>query len=901
MKDRKLYFFQPGKAEGNEKMKETLGGKGAGLAGMALGGLPVPPGFTISTVVCRDFYKKGRKVPADVDRLMVKYLRRLERVTGKKFGDPGNPLLVSIRSGAPVSMPGMMDTILNVGLNDSTVEGFARLTNNPRFAYDCYRRLVSMFGNVVKGIPKTEFDEIFDEVKKKYGVEHDQEVPLEGLKELVEKYKNHYKNRTGTDFPQDPLVQIRLGRDAVFQSWMNERAVEYRRIYKIPESMGTACNIQMMAFGNMGDDSGTGVGFTRNPANGANEVYGEFLVNAQGEDVVAGERTPQKISELRNRLPAVYDQLVKTTKRLEKHYRDIQDFEFTVERGKLFMLQTRSGKRTGIAALRIAVDLVKERIINPREAVMLVSADHINQLLHPVFDPNAKKTATKIASGLNASPGAASGYVTFDPEQAVELRKQGKKTILVRPETSADDIHGMAAAQGILTQVGGQTSHAAVVARHMGKPAVVGCSGIKVNLKKKCFEANGSVVKEGDSISIDGATGEVFLGELPVTDSEIIQVLKGTVPENGSSLFPYWKTFFGWLTKFKKLTVRANSDLPDDAALARKLGAEGIGLCRTEHMFFAEDRLPIMREMIMAESVEQRKGALAKLLELQREDFIGLFKAMDGYSVTIRTLDPPLHEFLPSYTDLAIQYEIARRENNQQKVREIEPLLNRVRQLAEMNPMMGHRGCRLGVTMPEITEMQARAILEAAVEMTRQGKKIVPEIMIPVVSTVKELQHQRRIVEEVAEKVFSEKGRRIQYMVGTMIETPRAALTADELAEVADFFSFGTNDLTQMTFGFSRDDVPKFIGSYLEQKILSDDPFVTIDQNGVGKLVKMAVESGKRVNKKLKVGICGEHGGEERSVKFCHRAGLDYVSCSAYRVPIAYLAAAQAAIEDSMK
>jgi len=883
-KKKYIYFFGEGKAEGKGDMKDLLGGKGAGLAEMTNAGIPVPPGFTITTEMCRYYYKNNKKLPDDFEEELKKYLKKLEKVTGKKFGDPKNPLLVSVRSGAKFSMPGMMDTILNLGLNDESVKGLAESTGNERFAYDAYRRFIQMFGNVVMGIDKNEFEKILENKKKEKGVQYDSDLDANDLKEIVEKYKEIYKEKTGEDFPQDPMVQLKRAINAVFESWNNPRAITYRKLNKIPDDLGTAVNIVTMVFGNMGNDSGTGVGFTRNPSTGEKEFYGEYLTNAQGEDVVAGIRTPKPISELEKEMPEVYKQLKEITDRLEKHYRDLQDFEFTIERGKLYMLQTRTGKRTPLAAVKIAVDMVKEGLITKEEAIMRIEPSQIDQLLHPIIDPKAK--VEPIAKGLPASPGAASGKIVFTADKAEELGKN-EPVILVREETSPDDIHGMATAKGILTSRGGMTSHAAVVARGMGKPCVVGCGEIQIDEEKGIMRIKDKELKEGDWITIDGGTGNVIIGQVPTIEAGI----------TGE-----FKTLMEWVDEFRKIGVRANADIPRDAKKAREFGAEGIGLCRTEHMFFAPERLPAVVEMIMAKTEEERRKALDKLLPFQKEDFIGLFKEMKGYPVIIRTLDPPLHEFLPKREELMVEIALMKeRKEDPEKIKEKEKLLERVEQLHEFNPMLGHRGCRLGITYPEITEMQARAIMEAACELAKEGETVIPEIMIPLVGNVEELKHQKEIVVKVAEEVMKKYGVKIKYMVGTMIEVPRAALTADEIAKEADFFSFGTNDLTQMTFGFSRDDVGKFLFYYLEKKILKDDPFMTLDQNGVGQLIKMGIEKGRKTNPNLEIGICGEHGGDPESVKFCHRVGMNYVSCSPYRIPVAKLAAAQAAIEEKLK
>jgi pyruvate,orthophosphate dikinase len=894
-----LYFFSKGKAEGTPGRRDLLGNKGAGCIEMSLLGVPVPPGFIISTRACKLFYRNEGKAPPRVDRQLGKYIRRVEKATGRGFGDPDNPLLVSVRSGAAVSMPGMMDTILNVGLNDRTVAGLAKKTSNPRFAWDCYRRLIVMFASTVKGVDKNKFERVLDHYKKKKSVTADSELATEDVRALVEEYKTIYRREVGEPFPQDVMVQLKESRDAVFRSWMNKRAIEYRRLYHLADDMGTAVTVQAMVFGNMGENSGTGVGFTRDPATGENTFYGEFLVNAQGEDVVAGIRTPLPIASLRQKIAQAYRELYLTTKRLETFYRDVQDFEFTIEEGKLYLLQTRTGKRTGFAALRIAVEMAQEGIITPEEAVRRVSAEHLQMILHPIFDPVRRREFKAIAKGLNASPGAASGMVVFDPDRVVELtEKKGQRCILVRPETSADDVHGMARARGILTCKGGFTSHAAVVARQMGKPSVVGCEEIRVDEEQGTFTARGIVIREGEYVSIDGNTGEVLQGDVPLRDSEIIQVLRGKLRPEDSWVFAYYSTLMTWVDRFRRLRVRANADVPVDALLAFQLGSEGIGLCRTEHMFFAEDRLPVVRRMIMATTREDRKAALEKLRKMQIEDFAGLFESMQGRPVTIRLLDPPLHEFLPPQAEIEAEIRKLAGQNGR-RLAELKRLQERARDLHEFNPMMGHRGCRLGITFPEITEMQAEAIFEAAIRVAKKhGRAPAPEIMIPVVSLVSEFRHQRELIDTSAARVFIRNRMKLPYKVGTMIETPRAVLVAGQMAREAEFFSFGTNDLTQMTFAFSRDDAGKFLVEYTNLKLLEDDPFVTLDQEGVGELIKLAVERSRRVNPEFKIGLCGEQGGEERSVKFCHKAGLNYVSCSPFRIPVARLAAAHAALEE---
>jgi pyruvate,orthophosphate dikinase len=893
-----VYFFGSGKADGNRNMKDLLGGKGANLAEMTNAGLPVPPGFTISTEACNLYYKEGRKTPTAVDREMEAHLARLEKATGAKLGDVKNPLLVSVRSGAKFSMPGMMDTILNLGLNDRTVEGLKARTGNGRFACDSYRRFIQMYGNVVLEIPKDAFEKKFEEVKEARRAHLDTDLDEDALREVVTRYTDVVKVKSGRDFPQDPREQLRGARDAVFRSWNNARAIEYRRIYEIPDSIGTAVNVQAMVFGNTGDRSATGVGFTRNPATGAKEFYGEFLVNAQGEDVVAGIRTPQPIVELEKVMPHAYKQLRQITTRLEKHYRDIQDFEFTIQDDQLYMLQTRNGKRTGYAAVVIATDLVDEKLISPKDAVLQVDPESVSQLLAPVFDPKAWKALPVATKGLPASPGAASGQAVFTADDAVEWTRQGKKVILVRKETVPDDIHGMFVSQGILTATGGMTSHAAVVGRQMGKPSVVGAGALDIREASRSFSVNGQSIKEGDWVSFDGLTGEVKVGQIATKPSEILQVISGEMKPAQSDLYQRFDKLLTWADKFRRLGIRANADQPDQAETAYRFGARGIGLCRTEHMFFGEGRIPIVQRMILADNEADRRKALNELLPLQRGDFYGVFKAMHGNPVTIRTIDPPLHEFLPKREDLMV--EIAKLEVQGRKGKELEEkqaLLRRVEQLHEFNPMLGHRGVRLGITYPEITEMQTRAIIEAACQLAKEKIKVVPEIMIPLVGHVKELRDQKVVVDRVAAEVMKEQGVKIQYLVGTMIEVPRGATTADEIAGEAQFFSFGTNDLTQLTFGFSRDDIGKFLSAYQDKKILDKDPFATIDTVGVGQLVAMGVEKGRSARTNLKVGICGEHGGDPSSIHFFEKVGLDYVSASPYRIPVARLAAAQAALQ----
>lgn len=901
-----VYFFGGGRADGKSQMKNLLGGKGANLAEMTSLGIPVPAGFTISTEVCTYYYDHGMKYPKELKSDVLSALKKVEKVMEARFGDKDNPLLVSVRSGARVSMPGMMDTVLNLGLNDTTVKGIIKQTGNKRFAYDAYRRFVQMYGDVVLGLkPKGKdehdpFEVIMDKVKSKKGVKLDLELNAEDLEELVKLYKKEIKLKTGKSFPEDAMDQLWGAIGAVFSSWHNERAIAYRQINSIPSEWGTAVNVQAMVYGNMGETSGTGVAFTRDPASGDNKFYGEYLINAQGEDVVAGTRTPQPINRLKKDMPKPFEQLLKIYKKLENHYRDMQDLEFTIQKGKLWMLQTRTGKRTGMAAIKIAVDMVDEGLIKEEEALMRVEPEQLNQLLRPIFDANEKKKATKegkvLAKGLNAGPGAACGKTVFNAEDAEEWAARGEKVILVRIETSPEDIRGMNAAVGILTQRGGMTSHAALVARQMGKVCVAGCGSLDIDYAKRKMTVKGKTVKEGDYISIDGSTGEVILGRIETKPSEVLQVLlEKTMKPSESIQYKYFDKLMKWADKKRRLEVRTNADQPDQAQTAIAFGAEGIGLCRTEHMFFGEGKIDAMREMILADNVKGRKKALSKLLPFQREDFKGIFKAMGGRPVTIRTLDPPLHEFLPHDAE-----EI-------EKLAGImgvsaEKIKSKIESLKEMNPMLGHRGCRLGIVYPEITEMQARAILEAACEVIKEDKiKVAPEIMIPLVGHENELKSQEQLVRKTADAVMKEKKQKISYTVGTMIELPRAALTADEIAERAEFFSFGTNDLTQTTFGLSRDDAGNFLQYYYEKEILAEDPFQTIDQKGVGRLMEIGVTKGRSVRKDLKVGICGEHGGETKSVKFCDKLGLNYVSCSPYRVPIARIAAAQAAIESGAK
>ena len=867
-----VYLF----SEGNASMRNLLGGKGANLAEMTGLGLPVPRGFTVTTEACTRYYKDGQVIAKEIEDQIYEAMAATEKIVGKKFGDPTNPFLVSVRSGARASMPGMMDTILNLGLNDEVVEGLAKLTNNARFAYDSYRRFIQMFSDVVMEIEKSKFDEIFDAVKEKSSAATDAELTAEDLKEIVSKYKELYWKEKGSDFPQDPRMQLMAAVKAVFRSWENPRAIVYRRLNDIPGDWGTAVNVQEMVYGNMGDDSGTGVAFTRDPSTGEKKLYGEFLMNAQGEDVVAGVRTPYPIEKMKEINPEAYNQFIEIAEKLEKHYKDMQDMEFTIERGKLFMLQTRNGKRTAGAALKIAVDLVNEGMLTKEEAILKVDPKQLDTLLHPNFEEKALKAAKPIAKGLPASPGAATGKVYFNADDIVAAYNAGeKKVILVRLETSPEDIEGMHVSQGFLTGRGGMTSHAAVVARGMGRCCVAGCSEIKINEQEKYFiDKNGKRYNEGDWISLDGSTGNVYGEQLPTVE-----------PEMAGD----FATFMEWADEIRDLRVRTNADTPNDAATALKFGAEGIGLCRTEHMFFEADRITAFRKMIVSSSEEQRRKALDVILPVQRKDFEGLFEAMEGRPVTIRLLDPPLHEFLPQDEDdieaLAKELGISADE-----------LKNIIENLHELNPMMGHRGCRLAVSYPEIAEMQTRAIIEAAINVKKKGTDIIPEIMIPLVCELKELKFVKDVITKTADAIISEAGVDLQYMVGTMIEIPRAALLADEIATEAEFFSFGTNDLTQMTYGLSRDDAGRILEDYYQAKIFEYDPTARIDQSGVGKLMKIAVEGGKATRPDIKLGICGEHGGDPLSVEFCHEIGLNYVSCSPYRVPIARLAAAQAAI-----
>ncbi|HHU23116.1 MAG TPA: pyruvate, phosphate dikinase [Clostridiales bacterium] len=866
-----VYLF----SEGNGGMRELLGGKGANLAEMVNLGMPVPMGFTVTTEACTKYYEDGETIAPEVEAQIFEYMSKLEEICGKKFGDKNNPLLVSVRSGARASMPGMMDTILNLGLNDTVAQGMVKLTGNPRFVYDSYRRFIQMFSDVVMELPKSSFEGFIDEIKERKGVQYDSELTTEDFQELVGTFKKFYKEKMGSDFPSDPRVQLMEAVKAVFRSWNNPRAIAYRRLNDIPGSWGTAVNVQSMVFGNMGDDSGTGVAFTRDPSTGEKKLYGEFLMNAQGEDVVAGIRTPQSINQLKETNPKVYEEFVAIANKLEKHYKDMQDMEFTIEKGKLYMLQTRNGKRTAFAALRVAVDMVNEGMCTKEEAILKIDPKQLDSLLHPQFDAEALKKVKPVASGLAASPGAACGAVYFTAEDAKQAAARGP-VLLVRNETSPEDIEGMAAAQGILTATGGRTSHAAVVARGMGTCCVAGCGAIKINEEGKYLTVNGVRVNEGEIMSIDGTTGNVYVGAIPTVEASV----------SGD-----FATVMSWTDEIRTLKVRTNADTPADAAAAVKLGAEGIGLTRTEHMFFEADRIPAVREMIISENEEQRRKALDKLLPMQRNDFEGIFKAMGELPVTIRLLDPPLHEFLPTDDE-----DIAELAENMGV--SFEYLKATIRGLHETNPMMGHRGCRLAVTYPEIAEMQARAIVEAAINVKKEtGYNIVPEIMIPLPGEAKEFGFVKNVVKKTADAIIAESGVELKYMVGTMVEIPRACLTADEIAREAEFFSFGTNDLTQMTFGFSRDDAGKFLDAYFEKQIFENDPFERLDQTGVGKLVETACKLGRSARPNIKLGVCGEHGGEPSSVEFFHRVGLDYVSCSPFRVPIARLAAAQAQLK----
>jgi pyruvate,orthophosphate dikinase len=895
-----VYFFGGGKAEGNARMRELLGGKGAGLHELTRIGVPVPPGFTITTQACAYYYAHRRQHPKGLDLQLTTNLQRVEKILGRHFGDRDNPLLVSVRSGARESMPGMMDTVLNLGLNDRTVEGLIHRTHNARFAYDCYRRFIQMYADVVLGLKSTDkagddpFERILEKKKKNRGVRFDTELDAEDLKEIVTAFKTLVRDYSGKDFPDDPYEQLWGAIGAVFGSWNNDRAIAYRELYKIPHSWGTAVNVQAMVFGNLGENCATGVAFTRNPSTGEKEFYGEFLVNAQGEDVVAGIRTPRPITELKTVMPKPYAELQKVCNTIEKHYKEMQDIEFTIENDRLWLLQTRSGKRTGFAAVRIAVDMVEQRIISKREALLRIEPDQLNQLLRPIFDQNDKERAKKegrlLGEGLAAGPGAATGRVVFHAHDAVAWKNRGERVVLCRIETSPDDIRGMDAAQGILTARGGMTSHAALVARQMGKVCVAGCESLHIDYAARTLRVDHTELKEGDWISIDGSTGEVIKGEIKTLPAEVLQVLLAHSRDpQGSRVYQQFAKLMKWADEVRKLGVRTNADQPDQAQIARAFGSEGIGLCRTEHMFFQGERIQAVRQMILADDEAGRRRALAKLLPMQKQDFKGILNAMDGLPVTIRTLDPPLHEFLPK---------------NEQDICELADVMgvpvatlqDKVNVLQEFNPMLGHRGCRLGISYPEITEMQAQAIFEAACELRREGKNPFPEIMIPLVGSRHELHEQKSIVDRVAQETMKSYGIKVRYLVGTMIELPRACIVADEIAGEAAFFSFGTNDLTQTCLGLSRDDAGKFLPSYVLHGLLPSDPFVSIDEDGVGALMRIAVAKGRKADKGLEMGICGEHGGDPKSVNFCHRIGLDYVSCSPYRVPIAKLAAAQAAL-----
>ena len=895
------YYFGDGAAEGGSDMKELLGGKGAGLAEMTNLGISVPPGFTIPTSACVEYYRQGNTFPDGMWGQVSPALHRIEKSMRMKFGDSEYPLLVSVRSGSRASMPGMMDTVLNVGLTTETVRGLARKTGNEWFAQDSYRRFIAMFGSIVMGVPRESFEAILNGKKKEVGVKLETELTVEDLHNLVQSFKLLVKEETKKVFPNDAHEQLRMAIRAVLSSWNGARAVTYRRMEGIPDSWGTAVNVVAMVFGNMGETSGTGVAFTRDPNTGESNFFGECLMNAQGEDVVAGIRTPLPLTELARAVPEAYAELVATYKKLEMHYRDMLDLEFTIQEGKLYMLQTRVGKRTGIAAVRIATDMVREGLIKKHEALLRVTPDQLGQYLYPIFDTKEEGKAVFLCKGLPAGPGAAAGKIALTPERAVEMKVAGERVVLVREETSPDDIHGMDAATGFLTVRGGMTSHAAVVGRQMGKVCVVGCEDIEV-IDRQSVRIGTKVFREGDYISVNGTTGKVYSGDIPVMDSEIIQVIQGNLDPKASGKYQLFSTILAWADDVRKLRVRANADTPDQAKIARGFGAEGIGLCRTEHMFFAEDRITIMQQMILARTKEDREKFLDQLLPLQKQDFIGLYRAMKGFPVTIRLLDPPLHEFLPKREDLMV--DVARLEltgGASVQLEEKRQLLARVEELHEFNPMLGLRGCRLGITMPEITRMQVRAIMEAACELAKEGKTIVPEIMIPLVGMVSEMKSQKDLVREFAQETMNRYGVTIKYLVGTMIELPRACVTADRIATEAEFFSFGTNDLTQTTFGFSRDDAAKFIDFYRTGKLLDADPFATLDREGVGSLMKQAIVGGRKTRPGIKLGICGEHGGDPSSVVFCHELGLDYVSCSPYRVAIARLAAAQAAIREEEK
>ena len=892
-----VYYFGPQGTEGGAEMRDLLGGKGANLAEMSRIGVPVPPGFTISTEACIEYFKSNNQLPEGLMDQVRENMAKIESDMNRKFGDAEKPLLVSVRSGARVSMPGMMDTVLNLGLNDQSVKGLAKETNNPRFAYDSYRRFIQMFGNVVYGVEADRFEQALRKKKEEVGAKYDTDLTADDLKDLVERFKVIFKEETGKEFPQDPWEQLTDAIMAVFRSWNTKRAIDYRRVNKIPDDWGTAVNVVTMVFGNMGDDSATGVAFTRDPATGEKRFFGEFLKNAQGEDVVAGIRTPQPINKagrtdpgqmtLEEEMPEAYRDLETIYKKLEKHYRDMQDMEFTIQKGKLWMLQTRNGKRTAMAAIRIAVDMEEEGLITKEEAIMRVEPMQLDQLLHERFDPKAEKKL--FGKGINASPGAASGLIVLDPDKAVEWAKEGKPVILVRTETSPDDFHGMVVAKGILTSRGGATSHAAVVARGIGKPCIVGAENIEVDYNKHVVISDGMTLKEGDEISIDGSVGEIYVGNVPTSPSEITAVVLGEMKPNEAPMYRYYEKLMSWADDIRRLGIRTNADTPHDSWVARKFGAEGIGLCRTEHMFFEGDRILAVREMIFASDTEGRKKALDKIRPMQQSDFEGIFKEMEGLPVTVRLLDPPLHEFLP-HTDEEYE-ELSKRIGIP-----VDELQTKGKQLKEANPMLGHRGCRLGIVHPEITEMQARAIFTAAANLIKKGIKVYPEVMVPLVGIKAELDDQEVIIRRVAEEVQKEENVKIEYKVGTMIEVPRAALTADEIAETAEFFSFGTNDLTQMTLGVSRDDAGKFLPLYVERGFYKVDPFQSIDRNGVGQLMGIGVSKGRKTRPELKIGICGEHGGDPASIEICDELGLNYVSCSPYRVPIARLAAARATL-----
>ncbi len=896
-----VYSFGDGIAEGNENMRDVLGGKGAGLAEMTNAGIPVPPGFTITTEVC-NYYRQYGKLPREAKRQLDEHLALLERRMGATLGRGARPLLVSVRSGARMSMPGMMDTVLNLGINDGCTNSLTKL-NGEHFVQDAYRRFIQMYGNVVLGIDSESFEAILSKHRGRKRVKTDAELDASTLRRIVGEYKTLVKRASKAPFPQNPRDQLLTAIEAVFNSWMNDRACHYRRLHEISDEIGTACTVQAMVYGNRGEGCATGVGFTRNPATGEQEFYGEFLMNAQGEDVVAGIRTPRPLTELADELPEAYESLREITSRLERHYGEMQDFEFTIEDGKLYMLQTRTGKRTGVAAVQIATDMVDEGLITHEEAVIRVEPVQLLQLLHPVFSPEARLNEKVAAKGLAASPGAACGRAVFSADEAVALAAKDEQVILVRQETSPDDIRGMSVANGVLTAAGGMTSHAAVVGRQMGKPAVVGCDALRIDLRKGEARVGNMAFKAGDWLSVDGTTGEVIVGRLPTIPSEVVRIAQGKAHPKSTGPHAALTRLLHWADEFRRLRVRANADSPTDAKLAIAFGAEGIGLCRTEHMFFGEKRIGQMRAMILARTKKERQRALARLLVHQRKDFVGLFRAMNGLPVTVRTLDPPLHEFLPDLTDLRVEIEVMKatgktRGNNAAKLKELQRLHDRVSELAEFNPMLGWRGCRLTIIVPEIVEMQTRAILEAAAICLSEGVDVQPEIMVPLVGHVEELRRQRALIEKTAAVVMKEKGVLFPIHIGTMIEVPRGALTADEIAKSADFFSFGTNDLTQTTFGFSRDDAGKFLGHYVETNILPRNPFVSIDREGVGQLMRIAVEKGRQTKNQLKIGICGEHGGDPQSVGFCHDLGLDYVSCSPYRIPVARLAAAQAALHD---